>query len=80
MKSERWNSAVFRVLQGMVARELRAELVRIDVLTPLCVRRRWACAACLAASPVVPVLRAWLRASSCLCCVLGLARPPCGRT
>ena len=27
LKSERWNSAVFRVLQGMVARELRAELM-----------------------------------------------------
>ena len=40
MKLERWNSAVFRVLQGMVARELHAKLVRIDVFTPLCVRRR----------------------------------------
>ena len=27
LKSERWNSAVFGVLHGMAARELRAELV-----------------------------------------------------
>ena len=54
LKSERWNSAVFWVQHGMSARELRAELVRVDVLTPLCVRRCWACAACLAASPIVP--------------------------
>ena len=38
LKSECWNSADFRVLQGMVARELRAELV--DVWT-VAGRRAW---------------------------------------
>ena len=32
LKSERWNSAVFRVLQGMVARELHAELVNMRTM------------------------------------------------
>ena len=32
LKSERWNSAVFRVLQGMVARELHAKLVIVRVV------------------------------------------------
>ena len=53
LKSERWNSAVFRVLQGMVAGELHAKLVRIDVLTPLCVRRH----CCVSAAPAWPSRR-----------------------
>lgn len=73
LKSERWNSAVFRVGHRAALRELHAKLVRPTLLTPLCVRRRWAYAACLAASLVVPVLRAWPRAPSCLRYVPGLA-------
>ena len=33
LKSERWNSAVFWWLQGLVARELRAELVIVRVVS-----------------------------------------------
>ena len=32
LKSERWNSAVFGVLQGVVGGELRAELVIVRVV------------------------------------------------
>ena len=74
LKSEHWNPAVCGVLQSPVARELRAELVRIDALTPLCVRRRRA----YAARPAAATPRARSSAPGLLrvpgCRVLGLLR------